>query len=85
LGDKGFIEWVRKKLGDKARVEEAKPESRRVFGLGIEEIARATGGFEIPEIRRIPSAASCGEYDPKRFNWNYFEAGAKLELIPARQ
>jgi chromosomal replication initiation ATPase DnaA len=42
LGDKGFIEWVRKKLGDKARVEEAKPESRRVFGLGIEEIVRET-------------------------------------------
>ena len=42
LGDKGFIERVRNKLGDKARVEEAKPESRRVFGLGIEEIARAT-------------------------------------------
>ncbi len=42
LGGKGFVGWVKKKLGDKARVEEAKPESRRVFGLGIEEIARAT-------------------------------------------
>jgi len=24
-------------------------------------------GIEIPETRRIPGAASCGEYDPKRF------------------
>ncbi|MBI3000534.1 MAG: hypothetical protein HYY46_19090 [Deltaproteobacteria bacterium] len=55
LGDKGFIEWVRERLGDRARVEE-KPESRRVFGLGIEEIARATArvvyGKRVEELRR---------------------------------
>jgi len=55
LGDKGFIERVREKLGDKARVEEAKPESRRVFALGIEEIARATAreyGKQLEDLRR---------------------------------
>jgi REP element-mobilizing transposase RayT len=55
LGDKGFIEWVRGKLGNKARVEEEKPESRRIFGLGIEEIARATArvyGKPVEELRR---------------------------------
>jgi len=54
LGDKGFIERVREKLGDKARVEEAKPESRRVFALGIEEIARATAreyGKQLEDLR----------------------------------
>jgi hypothetical protein len=55
LGDKGFIERVKKKLGDKARVEEAKPESRRVFGLGIEEIVRATAReykIAVEDLRR---------------------------------
>jgi putative transposase len=42
LGDKGFVQKVRGKLGEKAKVEVDKPESREVFGLGIEEIVRAT-------------------------------------------
>jgi len=42
LGDRDFTEWVKERLGDRARVEEEKPESRKVFGLGVEEIARAT-------------------------------------------
>src|SRR5438445_751319 len=41
LGDKGFIQRVREMLGEKAKVEAAKPESRQVFGLRVEEIARA--------------------------------------------
>jgi putative transposase len=55
LGDKGFVEWVKGKLGDRARVEEEKPESRRVFGLGVEEIARATAkvyGKRLEALRR---------------------------------
>jgi hypothetical protein len=36
LGDKGFVEWVKERLGDR----QEKPESRRVFGLGVEQIAR---------------------------------------------
>jgi REP element-mobilizing transposase RayT len=55
LGDKGFIEWVREKLGARARVEEQKPESRRVFGLGVEDIAQATArvyGKRLEELRR---------------------------------
>lgn len=55
LGDKGFIEWVRERLGDRARVEDEKPESRRVFGLGIDEIARATArvyGKQLEELKK---------------------------------
>lgn len=42
LGGKGFVERVRGMLGERAKVEAAKPQSREVFGLGIEEIVRAT-------------------------------------------
>jgi putative transposase len=55
LGDKEFVEWVKGRLGDGARVEEEKPESRRVFGLGIEQIARVTArvyGKPLEELRR---------------------------------
>lgn len=55
LGDKEFIEWVKEKLGERGKVEEEKPESRRVFGLGIEEIARVTAkvyGKRLEELRR---------------------------------
>ena len=55
LGDKGFVEWVKERLGDGARVEEEKPESRRVFGLGIEQIVRVTAkvyGKPLEELRR---------------------------------
>jgi chromosomal replication initiation ATPase DnaA len=49
------VEWVKGRLGDGARVEEEKPESRRVFGLGIEPIARITArvyGKPLEELRR---------------------------------
>ena len=55
LGDKSFVRWVKERLGDKAMVEEEKPESRRVFGLGVEEITRATArvyGKRLEELRR---------------------------------
>ena len=55
LGDKSFVEWIKEKLGDGARVEEEKPESRRVFGLGVEEIARVTARVyrkRLEELRR---------------------------------
>jgi len=42
LGSKAFIRRIREKLGDKARVDEEKPESREVFALEIEEIMEAT-------------------------------------------
>jgi putative transposase len=42
LGSKAFIGRIREKLGDKARVDEEKPESREVFALEIEEIVEAT-------------------------------------------
>ena len=42
LGDKAFVEWVKERIGERAKVEEEKPQSRRVFGLGLEEIVRAT-------------------------------------------
>ena len=55
LGDKSFVEWIKERLGDGARVEEEKPESRIVFGLGVEEIARATARVyrkRLEELRR---------------------------------
>jgi REP element-mobilizing transposase RayT len=42
LGSKAFIEGVIEKLGEKARVETEKPQSREIFGIGIEEIVEAT-------------------------------------------
>jgi hypothetical protein len=46
---------VRERLGDRARVEQEKPESRKVFGLEAEEIARVTAtvyGKRLEELRR---------------------------------
>ena len=42
LGDKAFVERVKEQIGQRARVEEEKPQSRRVFGLGLQDIVRAT-------------------------------------------
>ena len=55
LGGKGFIEGIREKLGDKARVEEEKPQSKRVFGVELAEIIAATArqfGKGVEEIKR---------------------------------
>ncbi len=55
LGDKGFIQKVREMLGERAKVEAAKPESRQVFGLRVEEIARATAreyGKRVEDLKR---------------------------------
>ncbi|OGP97072.1 MAG: hypothetical protein A2W10_00635 [Deltaproteobacteria bacterium RBG_16_55_12] len=55
LGDRGFVEWVKERLGDRAKVEEEKPESRRVFALGVEQIAQVTAkvyGRQLEELRR---------------------------------
>ena len=55
LGDKGFVQRVREMLGERAKVEPGKPESRKVFGLGVEEIARATAreyGKRVEDLKR---------------------------------
>jgi ABC-type nitrate/sulfonate/bicarbonate transport system substrate-binding protein len=40
--------------------------------LELNELPRSKlRGIEILETRRIPSAASCGEYYPKRFKWDW--------------
>ena len=55
LGGKGFVQRVREMLGEKAKVEAAKPESRQVFGLRVEEIARATAreyGKRVEDLKR---------------------------------
>lgn len=55
LGSKGFIERVREKLGDKARVDGEQPQSRQVFSLEIEKIAGATVreyGKRVDELKR---------------------------------
>ena len=57
LGGRGFVGWVKERLGDRdrARVEEEKPECREVFGLGVEQIARMTARVydkRLEELRR---------------------------------
>jgi chromosomal replication initiation ATPase DnaA len=55
LGSKAFIGRVRERLGDKARVEQEKPESRRIFGVDLEAIVGATAreyGKEVEELKR---------------------------------
>ena len=55
LGSKEFIGRVKERLGDKARVEQDKPESRRVFRLELGDIVRATVreyGTEVEELKR---------------------------------
>jgi hypothetical protein len=55
LGGRAFVEWVKEKMGERAKVEEEKPQSRRVFGLGLEEIVRATAkvyGKRLEELRK---------------------------------
>lgn len=41
LGGKDFVRWVKEKLGEKAKVTEEVPESKKTFGYGLEEIVRA--------------------------------------------
>lgn len=55
LGSKEFIGRVKERLGDKARVEQEKPESRRIFGVDLAEIVEATAreyGKEVEELKR---------------------------------
>jgi len=49
------VEEVKERLGDRARVEDEKPESRRVFGLGVEQIVQVTAKVyrkRLEELRR---------------------------------
>lgn len=53
MGGKEFVQLVMEKVG--GRVEEEKPESHRVFGVGLEEIVRTTAryyGKAVGEIKR---------------------------------
>src|SRR6266536_2105874 len=55
LGSKEFIGRVKQRLGDKARVEEEKPESRRLFSPSLDEIVEATAqgyGKAVEELKR---------------------------------
>lgn len=55
LGSKAFIERVKQRLGDKARVEEEKPESRRLFSPDLDKIVKATArsyGKAVEELKR---------------------------------
>jgi len=42
LGSKEFVQRVMERIGQKAKVDGEKPESRQVFGWKMEEIVRAT-------------------------------------------
>jgi putative transposase len=55
LGSKAFIGRVKEKLGERARVEEEKPQSRQVFGVELEEIVGATAreyGKRVDELKQ---------------------------------
>ena len=55
LGSQEFTVRVKDRLGDKARVEPEKPESRRVFGVDLEAIVEATAreyGKGVEELKR---------------------------------
>jgi chromosomal replication initiation ATPase DnaA len=55
LGDRSFVQWVKEKLGDREKVDENQPESKKVFGLEIDEVVRATAKVyrkEIEDLRR---------------------------------
>jgi chromosomal replication initiation ATPase DnaA len=55
LGSKEFIGRVKQRLGKKARVEEEKPESRRLFNPSLDEIVEATArgyGKTVEELKR---------------------------------
>ena len=55
LGSKEFIGRVKERLGDKARVEQEKPQSRRIFGVDLEAIVAATAreyGKGVEELRQ---------------------------------
>ena len=55
LGSKEFIERVKERLGAKARVEEEKPESWRLFSPGLDDIVQATAreyGTGVEELKR---------------------------------
>jgi hypothetical protein len=47
-----------------------------------EEPRRKQRGIEIPETRKIPSAAIWGEYDPKRFNKAWAQAERARRVGP---
>jgi hypothetical protein len=42
LGDRNFVQRVTEKLGDRTKVDENQPESKKVFGLEIAEVVGAT-------------------------------------------
>lgn len=55
LGSKEFVQWVQEKVGGRGQVEEEKPESRRVFGVTMEEIIVSTAevyGVTVEQIVR---------------------------------
>ena len=55
LGSKEFIGRVKQRLGKKARVDEEKPESRRLFSPPLDEIVEATArgyGKAVQELKR---------------------------------
>jgi hypothetical protein len=54
-GARNSLGRVKERLGDKARVEDEKPESRRLFSPGLDEIVEATArgyGKAVEELKR---------------------------------
>ncbi|MEX0806827.1 MAG: hypothetical protein WD688_26425, partial [Candidatus Binatia bacterium] len=77
LGSKEFIGKVKEKLGDKARVEEEKPESRGLFSPSLDDIVEATAqgvrqggrGVEAAKTRRGERGADGSDISRPAIGW----------------
>ena len=65
LGTKEFVQWVVERLGDQAKVDREKPDSRQVFSIELEQIVKATAkyyGKTLGDLRKKRR----GEYNEAR-------------------
>jgi putative transposase len=73
LGSEEFIGRVKERLGGKARVEQEKPESRRIFGLDLEEVVETTAREYGKAVEELSDEG--GAERTKRGWWQFISAG----------
>jgi hypothetical protein len=73
LGSEEFIGRVKERLGGKARVEQEKPESRRIFGLDLEEVVETTAREYGKALEELSDEG--GAERTKRGWWQFISAG----------
>ena len=65
LGTKEFVQWVVERLGNQAKIDREKPDSRQVFSIELEQIVKATAkyyGKTLGDLRKKRR----GEYNEAR-------------------